>query len=102
MTPPQQLPTCSYWFEMCCRPAIRSARIPPNGRSSERPAAPVALNRRAASKVQRSVTAVDWNLYCRPLGERRRLAAAGIGMQVAEIAMQDGGHLVDRRRGFGA
>ena len=32
ITPPQLLPTYSYWFEMCCRPAVRSARMPPNGR----------------------------------------------------------------------
>ena len=34
---------------------MRAARIPPNGRPSARPAAPVAVKMRAASSAQRSV-----------------------------------------------
>ena len=52
MTAPQLLPTYSYWLEMCARPAIRSARIAPNGRSSDNPAAPVALKMRVANARQ--------------------------------------------------
>jgi hypothetical protein len=35
--------------------------IPQNGSSSVNPATPVALMMRAAMRVQRSMTAVDWN-----------------------------------------
>jgi hypothetical protein len=81
---------------------MRSAKIPPNGRSSERPAAPVALKMRAGEQRAALGHLRRLEFVAQTLLERRRLTGSGVSVQVSQIAMERVRHLVDRRRGLGA